>query len=75
MVLDLLGFDLRSDEPQEMVSRRGESHPPALSEPDVNLSAHPAPIVQPSGSTPIRQWAKRRGSRRATLASHSTALV
>jgi len=37
------------------VSRRGESHPPALAEPGVNLSAHRAPIVQPSGRTPNRQ--------------------
>ena len=29
------------------VSGRGESHPPALAEPDLNLSAHPAPITQP----------------------------
>jgi hypothetical protein len=29
------------------VSRPGESHPQALSEPDVNVSAHPAPIIQP----------------------------
>jgi hypothetical protein len=36
-------------------SRRGESHPPALVEPGVNLSAHRAPIVQPSGRTPQRQ--------------------
>ena len=36
-------------------SRRGESHPPALAEPGVNLSAHRAPIVQPSGRTPNRQ--------------------
>ena len=28
-------------------SSAGESHPHALTEPDVNLSAHPAPIVQP----------------------------
>jgi hypothetical protein len=28
-------------------SRAGESHPHPLTEPDVNLSAHPAPIVQP----------------------------
>jgi hypothetical protein len=27
-------------------SSPGESHPQALTEPDVNLSAHPAPIVQ-----------------------------
>jgi len=29
------------------VSRPGESHPQALSEPDVNVSAHPAPITPP----------------------------
>ena len=34
--------------PQEVVSGRGESHPPALVEPDVNLAIHPAPITQPS---------------------------
>jgi len=28
------------------VSRPGESHPQPLAEPDVNLSAHPAPIIQ-----------------------------
>ncbi|MBU4154527.1 MAG: hypothetical protein KKD63_16780, partial [Proteobacteria bacterium] len=28
-------------------SRAGESHPHALSEPDVKLSPHPAPTVQP----------------------------
>jgi len=32
----------------ELVSGRGESHPPALVEPDVNLAIHPAPITQPS---------------------------
>jgi len=31
-----------------MVSSPGELHPQALSEPDVNLSAHPAPIIQPT---------------------------
>ena len=36
-------------------SRRRGSHPPALAEPGVNLSAHRAPIVQPSGRTPNRQ--------------------
>src|SRR5450755_4612450 len=45
-------------------SRRRESHPPALAEPGVNLSAHRAPIVQPSGRTPQRQWANRPGWRR-----------
>src|SRR3954471_12648361 len=29
------------------VSSPGESHPQALAEPDVNLSAHPAPIIEP----------------------------
>src|SRR5829696_66132 len=56
-------------------SGRGESHPPALAEPGVSVSAHRAPTVQPSGRTPTRQWAKRAGSRRATLASHFTAWV
>ena len=36
-------------------SGRGESHPPALSEPDVSLSTHPAPIIQPHGMSPSRQ--------------------
>ena len=34
------------------VSSPGESHPQALSEPDVNLSAHPAPIIQPQAQSP-----------------------
>src|ERR1051326_469395 len=34
------------------VSGRGELTLPALVEPGMNLAAHPAPIVQPSGSTP-----------------------
>jgi hypothetical protein len=34
------------------VSSPGDSHPQALSEPDVNLSAHPAPITQPSVKSP-----------------------
>ncbi len=33
--------------PNFRVSSPRESHPQALSEPDVNLSAHPAPIIQP----------------------------
>ena len=32
--------------PYHESSSPGESHPQALTEPDVNLSAHPAPIVQ-----------------------------
>jgi hypothetical protein len=58
--------------PQMAVSGRGESHPPALAEPDVNVSAHPAPIAQPSGRTSF-QWAKSWGSRLATLASQAFA--
>jgi hypothetical protein len=34
------------------VSSPGESHPQALLEPDVNLSAHPAPIIQPQAKSP-----------------------
>ena len=36
-----------------MVSSPGESHPQALSEPDLNLSTHPAPIIQPSAESPF----------------------
>src|SRR5438309_10980367 len=50
------------------VSRREGSHLPALAEPGVNLSAHRAPIVQPSGRRPQRQWANRSGWRLATSA-------
>jgi hypothetical protein len=34
-------FDARVSSPEEL-------HPQALSEPDLNLSAHPAPIIQPN---------------------------
>jgi hypothetical protein len=34
-------------------SSPGESHPQALPEPDVNLSIHPALIVQPPGASPF----------------------
>jgi hypothetical protein len=37
------------------VSSRGESHPPALAEPDMNLSTHPAPIIQPSAPPPANE--------------------
>jgi len=33
-------------------SGRGESHPPALADPDVNLTIHPAPITQPAVADP-----------------------
>ena len=46
---------------QGLVSSPGEFHPEALVEPDVNVSAHPAPIIQPKngfvslmGSSPCR---------------------
>ena len=55
------------------VSGRGDSHPPALAEPDVNLSTHPAPIAQPSGRAPNRQCANSRGDRLAISASHAIA--
>jgi hypothetical protein len=42
-------------------SRRGESHPPPLAEPCGSLSAYTAPIVQPSGLRPKRQWANNPG--------------
>src|ERR687891_1356795 len=51
VVEELLGVT-QMLEPDNEVSGRGESHPPALAEPDVNVSAHPAPIAQPSGRTP-----------------------
>src|SRR6266704_883467 len=38
--------------PDDESSSARESHPRALSDPDVNLSAHPAPIVQPQAVPP-----------------------
>ena len=46
--IDALEIDLRLKESQLRVSSPRESHPQALPEPDVNLSIHPAPIVQSS---------------------------
>src|SRR5207302_2182112 len=37
-------------EPQHESSSGGESHPSALTEPDVKLSPHPAPTIQPPAS-------------------------
>jgi hypothetical protein len=54
-------------------SGRGESHPPALAEPCVNLSAHTAPITQPYGHAPSRQCANRVGSRLAMSARNRLA--
>ena len=54
-------------------SRRGESHPPPLAEPCVNLSVYTAPIVQPPGLRPKRQCANSRGDRREASAINSPA--
>jgi hypothetical protein len=46
----------RVEDPERMIkqsSRPGESHPQALTEPDVNVSAHPALTVQPPPSAAI----------------------
>jgi hypothetical protein len=40
-------------EPHDEVSQRRELPPSLLSEPDVNLSAHPAPIIQPTVISPF----------------------
>jgi hypothetical protein len=65
----------RRAEADARVSGRGEFHPPALSEPGVNVSAHRAPIVQPSGRTPNRQWANRSGWRLKTSTRNLRALA
>src|SRR5947199_1653769 len=67
-----LGF-LSTAAHHDQESRRGGSHPPALAEPGVNLSAHRAPIVQPSGRSPQRQCANRPGWRRETSAMNRRA--
>ena len=48
----------------EQASGAGDLHPRALSEPDVILSHHPAPIVQPHPCS-SGQWANSRGWRYA----------
>ena len=45
------------------MSRPGESHPQALAEPSMNVSAQTAPVVEPR-RTPLCPCAKRPGSRR-----------
>ena len=42
-------------------SRRGESHPPPLSGPDVTVSRHPAPTVRLAVKAISCQWANRPG--------------
>jgi len=53
-----IGAILKTDNEE---SRRGESRPPPLAEPCGSLSAYTAPIVQPSGLRPNRQWANKAG--------------
>jgi len=55
------------------VSSAGESHPHALAEPYVNVSAHTAPAVEPR-RTPICPWANNPGSRREIRAIQGVAL-
>jgi putative transposase len=50
-----------------------ESHLPAPTDPDVNLSIHPARAVQPPGQYLSAQCANSRGARSRTLFSHSRA--
>ena len=49
-MLNVNGFTFRPDQPQQKSSSAGELHPRALLEPYVSLSAHTAPINQPSAS-------------------------
>jgi putative transposase len=50
-----------------------ESHLPAPTDPDVNLSIHPARAVQPPGQYLSAQCANSRGARSRTFSSHSLA--
>ena len=54
-------------------SSRGESHPPALTEPDVNLSAHPALAGRLGVAARRCQWAKSRGLRCCSSRNRSLA--
>jgi hypothetical protein len=55
-----LGGFLASDQ-YDLSSQPGELPHELLTEPDVNLSAHPAPIVQPKASVPISNDRKVKG--------------
>jgi hypothetical protein len=46
---------------RQRASRRGESHPPPLSGPDVTVSRHPAPTVRLAVKAISCQWANRSG--------------
>jgi macrolide transport system ATP-binding/permease protein len=62
------------DEKRDLeVSSPGESHPEALSEPYLNLSAHTAPTMEPR-RTPICQCAHNFGSRLEIRATQCVAL-
>jgi hypothetical protein len=61
-------------EPRYEVSGGEESHPSALAEPDVSLSTHPAPIIQPCPAS-SGQWANRLDCRRATRSSQRRACL
>ena len=54
------------------LSRPGELHPQPLAEPDVNVSAHPAPIIQPFGIYPAFQCTNASG---IALAIRSRAFI
>ena len=69
---ETVGFRLRL-EPEDRVSSAGESHPDALSEPYLNVSAHTAPARAPR-RTPICQCANSLGSRREMRATQCVAL-
>ena len=60
-------------EPYHPVSSAGESHPDALSEPYLNVSAHTAPARE-LRRTPICQCANSFGSRREMRATQCVAL-
>jgi hypothetical protein len=60
-------------EARHEVSSPGESHPEALSEPYLNLSAHTAPTMEPR-RTPICQCAHNFGSRLEIRATQCVAL-
>ena len=70
--LESLGF-LSVFKAYHQVSSPGESHPEALREPYLNLSAHTAPAMEPR-RTPICQCAHNFGSRLEIRATQCVAL-
>ena len=57
---------------QREVSRPGESHPRALAELYVNVSAHTAPIIQPPASAPADASGRTAGARDAETTSRGS---